>query len=93
MDFLVKIFKALSRDHRIRLLHLLGDGEKEISVKLGRDSHFSIVIQNRFIVSYIGVTGPPHVIPLTKWGLMWNSRIPGDRPAQKKRDRPNRIID
>lgn len=31
MDFLVKIFKALSNQHRISLLHLLKDGEKEIS--------------------------------------------------------------
>ncbi len=31
MDFLVKIFKALSSEHRIGLLHLLKDGEKEIS--------------------------------------------------------------
>jgi len=31
MDFLVKIFKALSSEHRIHLLYLLRDGEKEIS--------------------------------------------------------------
>jgi len=31
VDFLVKIFKALSSDHRIRLLHLLKGREKEIS--------------------------------------------------------------
>ena len=31
MDFLVKIFKALSNQPRVNLLHLLRDGEKEIS--------------------------------------------------------------
>lgn len=32
MDFLVKIFKALASEHRIRLLHILTkEGEKEIS--------------------------------------------------------------
>ncbi|MDP2971087.1 MAG: metalloregulator ArsR/SmtB family transcription factor [Deltaproteobacteria bacterium] len=31
MDFLVKIFKALANSHRIELLHILRDGEKEIS--------------------------------------------------------------
>jgi len=30
VDFLVKIFKALANQHRIDLLHLLRDGEKEI---------------------------------------------------------------
>jgi len=31
MDFLVKIFKALANQHRIDLLYLLRNGEKEIS--------------------------------------------------------------
>jgi ArsR family transcriptional regulator len=32
MDFLIKIFKALSNEHRVRLLHILmKKGEKEIS--------------------------------------------------------------
>ena len=32
MDFLIKIFKALSNEHRVKLLHILmKKGEKEIS--------------------------------------------------------------
>jgi DNA-binding transcriptional ArsR family regulator len=32
MDFLIKIFKALANEHRVRLLHtLMKKGEKEIS--------------------------------------------------------------
>ena len=32
MDFLIKIFKALANEHRVKLLHtLMKKGEKEIS--------------------------------------------------------------
>ncbi len=37
MDFLIKIFKALANEHRVKLLHLLlKKGEKEIS-RLAQD--------------------------------------------------------